>query len=59
MVILCVASRLVLIILHIFILAVICDILMTCLEEQGIWGKLHFKLEKPIGNIRNAWNSLV
>lgn len=32
---------------------------MTCLKEQCIWGKLHFKLEKPIGNTWNAQNSLV
>jgi hypothetical protein len=50
MVILCVVSLLVLVIVCIYILAVICDFLMTCLKEHGIWGMLHLKLEKPIGD---------
>jgi len=50
MVILCVVSHQVLVIVRVYILAVICGFLMTCLKEKGIWGKLQFKLEKPTGN---------
>jgi len=42
MVILCVVSDQVLIVVRVYILAVICGFLMTCLKERDIWCKLHF-----------------